>query len=284
MCRIQRTFPIRELPATEECSHVEMDPEDKSSTMWEAANAGLKIVGWYHSHPTFSRSPTTIDVYNQVLEQHAQRETEAEGAASIYEPYVGAIICPFDVKEKKATSEIMWYYVEHAAGIVPSDGQRPEEVGCLARSFVPEPISNPLYGLENLASMQRELENLSKRYAQYKYRTELEAWWTGDVSVAEKLVKSLLSRLPPALGESKISKFAEKVLFSTRAVWNIYGASMSHMVKDSMTSPQIDPDAKSDILCVTSVRRSGDDAGTAQNVGDRVGEPISEEDEETEEE
>ena len=260
-----------------------MDPEDRSLIVQEAANAGLKIVGWYHSHPTFSANPTTIDIYNQAIGQNAHQEAEKEvNDVSIFEPYVGAIICPFDVKRKRETSEIVWYFVEHAAGSVPSNGQRPEEVECYAKLLVPEQILNPLYGLENLASMQRELEHLSKRYAQYTYRTELEAWWTEGISVAEKMVASLLSRLPSNIGQHKIDKFAEKVLFSTRAVWNVYGASMPPVRNSSM---EIDAATKSlDKLPGKTATSTIENAEIVPKGGDRADELISEVDEETEEE
>lgn len=260
-----------------------MDPDDKSLIVQEAANAGLKIVGWYHSHPTYSANPTTIDIYNQVIGQNAHQEAEKEGNdILIFEPYVGAIICPFDVKRKKETSEIVWYFVEHSAGSVPSNGQRPEEVECYAKSFDPEQVLNPLYGLENLASLQRELEHLSKRYAQYTYRTELDAWWSEGVSVAEKMVASLISRLPSNIGQHKIDKFAEKVLFSTRAVWNVYGSAMPP-VKDSST--EVDAANKSfDKLPGKTASPTVEKNEIVPNGEDRADELISDVDEETEEE
>jgi hypothetical protein len=257
-----------------------MDPEDRSLIVQEAANAGLKIIGWYHSHPTFSPNPTTIDVYNQVIGQNAHQEAEKEvNDVVIFEPYVGAIICPFDVKKKTETSDIVWYFVEHTAGSVPSNGQRPAEVDCFAKLFDPEQALNPLYGLENLASMQRELEHLSKRYAQYTYRTELEAWWTEGVTVSEKMVASLLSRLPSNIGQQKIDKFAEKVLFSTRAVWNVYGASMPPVKNSSM---EIDAATKS--LGGKTATLAVEKVEIVPKGGDRADELISDVDEETEEE
>lgn len=42
-----------------------------------------RVVGWYHSHPTFPTQPSLIDIYNQAVQQHAHRE-ESTGE----EPYV----------------------------------------------------------------------------------------------------------------------------------------------------------------------------------------------------
>lgn len=109
-----------------------MDPEDQIAKIEEITKAGLRVVGWYHSHPTFPATPSTVDIYNQVLQQHAHRE---EGHAAA-EPYVAAIISPYDPQMTSATSKLTWFYVAHAPGAVPAEGQRPDEVGCEAKQLM----------------------------------------------------------------------------------------------------------------------------------------------------
>ena len=68
--------------------------------------AGLEAVGWYHSHPTFAAQPSLIDLCNQLMQQqHHARGGLGEGAARgagshgegrSAEPYVAAIISPYD--------------------------------------------------------------------------------------------------------------------------------------------------------------------------------------------
>lgn len=215
---------MRELTTEDDSINVEMDPEDQVEKREEAENAGLKIIGWYHSHPTFKAIPSTIDIYNQVLQQHAHRE-DSHGTAPQSEPYIAAIVSPYDRSgPSPVVSTINWFYVSHAPGAVPAEGQRPDEVGCVGKELAVEAVWEPLGQLENLQTFQREMEHLSKRYAQLPERANLEAPWVDGSLRAEKLVNSLLSRLRSTpLEDAKLSKFAEKVLFSTRAVWNIYG-------------------------------------------------------------
>jgi proteasome lid subunit RPN8/RPN11 len=249
---ILRAYPVRELNTEDDSINVEMDPEDQVAKMEEVSKAGLKVVGWYHSHPTFQAIPSTIDIYNQVLQQHAHREEGGSGAGggdaaagaeggeaaaaaaaaaaavttpAHMEPYVAAIISPYDRSASTPLSTINWFYVSHAPGAVPAEGQRPDEVGCIGKALAFTSLYEPLGQLDNLQVLQREMEQLAKRYAEMPDRANLEAPWIDGQLRAEKLVNSLVGRLRPvsAIDEGKLSKFADKVLFSTRAVWNIYG-------------------------------------------------------------
>lgn len=56
----------------------------------EAKN--LELVGWYHSHPTFSPSPSCRDIDSQLLCQNMfNQDTQSQVAR----PYVGVIIAPY---------------------------------------------------------------------------------------------------------------------------------------------------------------------------------------------
>ena len=201
-----------------------MDPEDQVKKRGEAEKAGLRVIGWYHSHPTFKAIPSTIDIYNQVLQQHAHRE-DGYGTTAYSEPYIAAIVSPYDRSVPSPMSTINWFYVSHAPGAVPAEGQRPNEVGCIAKALATERVYEPLGPLENLQVFQREMEHLATRYAQIlPDRANLEAPWVDGSLVNEKIVNSLLSRLRGMpLEDAKLSKFEEKLYFSTRAVWNVYG-------------------------------------------------------------
>jgi hypothetical protein len=134
-------------------------------------------------------------------------------------------VSPYDRNASSAVSTINWFYVSHAPGAVPAEGQRPDEVGCIGKALAFTSLYEPLGPLDNLQVLQREMEQLAKRYAEMPDRANLEAAWVDGSLRAEKLVNSLVGRLRPvsAIDEGKLSKFADKVLFSTRAVWNIYG-------------------------------------------------------------
>lgn len=242
-----RAIPVRELATEDDSINVEMDPEDQLAKMEEASRAGMRVVGWYHSHPTFPTQPSIIDIYNQVLQQHAHREeapavakvdTGAEGEAGAggeaaavdekgtVEPYLAAIVGPYDRHLPSHQSSLTWFYVEHKAGVLPDEGQPPAEVGCVAKALQVEQLQE-IGPLGNLIGVQKELETLAKRYAQLPERAPLLSVWRDNTLHIQKLVDSVQSRMPLALmDEGKVNSWGSKVYVTTRAVWNVYGRSL----------------------------------------------------------
>ena len=246
-----RAYPVQELATEDDSINVEMCPKDQVARMNEAEEIGLKMVGWYHSHPSFPTLPSTIDVYNQVLQQHAHRQenptdgsqaptiqspqlrhagTTGDDSKTAIEPYIAAIVGPYDPQLPSAVSSVTWFYVDHRPGIVPMEGQRPDEVGCIPKALVTEELLEPLGQLDNLISFQKDMEQLAKRYAELPDRADLESLWRDDKTCVDKLVDSVLSRFPrdpKLLDPRKLETFAVKLGFSTRAVWSVYGKPLS---------------------------------------------------------
>ncbi|KAJ2471853.1 hypothetical protein IWW56_006256, partial [Coemansia sp. RSA 2131] len=69
-------------------------------------DAGLCVVGWYHSHPTFRPDPSIIDIENQTAYQALFRDND-----SSEEPFVGAIVGPYDPELPGPVSVFNWFYV-----------------------------------------------------------------------------------------------------------------------------------------------------------------------------
>ena len=61
--RVMRAFPGKSLVSGHE--HVELDPSSEVEVKEQVTAAGLEIVGWYHSHPTFIAEPSVRDIENQ---------------------------------------------------------------------------------------------------------------------------------------------------------------------------------------------------------------------------
>ncbi len=45
---------------------------------------GQRVVGWYHSHPTFPALPSIIDITNQLMSQKSARDDQGELPACTY--------------------------------------------------------------------------------------------------------------------------------------------------------------------------------------------------------
>ena len=82
-----------------------------------------RVVGWYHSHPTFATFPSMIDISNQVTQQNAHKTATCE-------PYIAAIVGPYHKKLPTCQSSISWFYVNHEAGKIPAEDENPLQFGC----------------------------------------------------------------------------------------------------------------------------------------------------------
>ena len=120
-------------------TNVELDPASEVEMRELVDEQHLRVVGWYHSHPTFVPNPSLIDLVNQKNYQAFFRSNEmeeivtgmtAEGldeektkAAIVSEPFVGVIvgICfriwfisclgPYDPNLPKSVSAVNWFNV-----------------------------------------------------------------------------------------------------------------------------------------------------------------------------
>ncbi|XP_014786249.2 MPN domain-containing protein [Octopus bimaculoides] len=68
--------------------------------------SGLSLVGWYHSHPHRSASPTLRDIDCQMTYQ-----LKMKGVGSVYHPCLGFIIAPYNKSSKKKESTFRAFWV-----------------------------------------------------------------------------------------------------------------------------------------------------------------------------
>lgn len=70
----------------------EMDPASEMQARDYFSSKGYKVVGWYHSHPTFAPNPSIRDIENQSQYQQLFRHDTG------VEPFIGVIVSPYDPK------------------------------------------------------------------------------------------------------------------------------------------------------------------------------------------
>ncbi|KAJ1723423.1 hypothetical protein LPJ53_002233 [Coemansia erecta] len=107
---VVRAFPCEALESEEAHTNVEMDPGSELVVRHQIMEAGLRVVGWYHSHPTFRPDPSIIDIENQTAYQKLFRDN-----GSAEEPFVGAIVGPYDPELPGPVSVFNWFYVGRSA-------------------------------------------------------------------------------------------------------------------------------------------------------------------------
>ena len=84
---VKATYPCRSLNTGEDRTNVEMDPTSECEIRQRIVDRNMRVVGWYHSHPTFAPDPSILDLQNQQNYQQLFRDE-----ALNEEPFVGAII------------------------------------------------------------------------------------------------------------------------------------------------------------------------------------------------
>ncbi|KAJ2363351.1 hypothetical protein H4S02_004331 [Coemansia sp. RSA 2611] len=107
---VARAFPCQALDTDDAHTNVEMDPGSELVVRHQIVDAGLRVVGWYHSHPTFRPDPSIIDIENQTAYQTLFRDND-----SAEEPFVGAIVAPYDLELPGSVSVFNWFYVGRSA-------------------------------------------------------------------------------------------------------------------------------------------------------------------------
>ncbi|KAJ1735242.1 hypothetical protein LPJ61_000656 [Coemansia biformis] len=107
---VTRAFPCTALETSDAHTNVEMDPGSELVVRHQITEAGLRVVGWYHSHPTFRPDPSIIDIENQTAYQKLFRDKE-----SAEEPFVGAIVGPYDPELPGPVSVFNWFWVGKSA-------------------------------------------------------------------------------------------------------------------------------------------------------------------------
>lgn len=166
---IQAAFPVKEQAReTNPRINVEMDPDAAFAAQEEIAAAGLQIVGWYHSHPTFDNSPSIIDIENQTMYQSASQDG-----------FVAGIISPFFLKDSAKSAFNLFEVVDDTDYI--------DEFGCQAPQLIP-------YEEEIVVVKERTLqvcEELTTQYSDNGRKLVLTRRWGKDSTCRHKIEQFL---------------------------------------------------------------------------------------------
>eukprot|EP00736_Rhodelphis_marinus_P012581 Rmarinus@m.15382 len=199
--QIRAAYPCRSIEAegSDPSISVEMDPESEFEAREKIAEDGLRVVGWYHSHPIFRPEPSSVDIENQLNYQTLFRDSDDEEAAksedalerckpsSAVEPFVGVIVSPY-WNTTREESLFQYFYVGRGKGTQCSVPY------CFSVAF----DEDAQVGVE----VQLLFERLCSHYRTAKERVCLAGRWKRGVTKIVKLYRSLHtwipSQVPPA--------------------------------------------------------------------------------------
>ncbi|KAF7728178.1 hypothetical protein EC973_006572 [Apophysomyces ossiformis] len=181
---VKKAYPCRSLNTGHNEVNVEMDPTSAIETRQLIEENNMKVVGWYHSHPTFIPDPSLVDIENQRNYQILCRDECLEGNQNkTVEPFVGAIVGPYDPRLPGSASVINWFYVGDS---------RHERA-------IPKRLIYDLQEDECVSDEEADrLFNLLEVYKESEEKVDFSDRWRRDIQESKlaKLIKSLGMRMP----------------------------------------------------------------------------------------
>jgi hypothetical protein len=110
---------------------------------------------------------------------------------------------PYDKRVPTPRSSLTWFYVDHPAGRLPQEGQRPEDVGCVGKSLQTLQLADDGAGsaqaaIAGMPAAGGVMQQLAQQYVGKPDAVDLASAWRDGSSRAQKLVSSLLVSGRPA--------------------------------------------------------------------------------------
>ncbi|KAK5799042.1 hypothetical protein F5H01DRAFT_285037, partial [Linnemannia elongata] len=175
---VKAIFPCRSLPTEHNHVNVEMDPTSEFEVRQEIEKRNMRIVGWYHSHPTFTPDPSLVDIENQTSYQSLFKDE-----AMNEEPFVGAIVGPYDERLPGLSSVINWFYISQS----PQERGHPKRLvyDLIEDQSLPEEESSLWVKLFDEYRDSPERTNFKEQWRQEENETKL-----------QKMLVSLGRRMP----------------------------------------------------------------------------------------
>lgn len=260
---VKRALPARRLvlgaPGENANVEVELDPESVPDIVEALDRDGLRLVGWYHSHPVFSTHPSLRDIENQANYQRLFRDDgDPSGGGT---PFVGAIVGPYATTNKDLSSDVRWFHVAprgDTAGDASAEptNSGPFELRCDRDESASMDAAGLLREAKGLADVFGDADerggdggetkpgdpvteratddgdtagDAGKRRAAIREgisnesadRVDMRGHWRDGTTRMEKLARSLKSRLPSAWPDELRRGYVGGVLKYLRATWKI---------------------------------------------------------------
>ncbi|KAK9816984.1 hypothetical protein WJX72_007805 [[Myrmecia] bisecta] len=154
---VSEAFPCRRADGSHSGTSVELDPAAEVETRALMEQRGLHSVGWYHSHPVFAPRPSQKDNENQRNYQALFRCEKSK-----LEPFLGAIVGPYDTQLPTQASALTWFVVQTKAG-----------------ELTPFSIRHSVKALEGLPGeyLEAQLHRVADMFREDYGRVDLSAMW-----------------------------------------------------------------------------------------------------------
>ena len=193
---ICRALPARTLVARDAAVEVELDPAVMPHILEACEKDGLRVVGWYHSHPVFATQPSLRDVANQGAYQRL-----FDGC-----PFVGAIVGPYcdaapsdlaQAGHPPWASDVRLFHVEHDAGAQGGGWPRQLAMSPLPCPPVDEDAAPHVRPAAPQGHLVADLAAAAQQCSASLLRVDLDSVWKDGLTKRAKLRACITYRLEP---------------------------------------------------------------------------------------
>ncbi|XP_072040553.1 uncharacterized protein [Amphiura filiformis] len=197
---ISEAKPCKSLSTGMQC---EMDPVSQTEASESIMAAGGRVVGWYHSHPTFAPNPSVRDIETQ---------SDFQAWFGPHVPYVGVIVSPYlrGLHSRCVQSVFKCLTISHEL-VDDSNTRKPYSFSFTAKQDL----------TSNKDSLLEITKDIITQYASYPYRTEMLKWnvpRSPDKPYMEKVLTSIKSHLSPTPdSDSSQSSTCNEILDAIRS-------------------------------------------------------------------
>lgn len=264
LLRVERAFPVEEVQTQVATPTVEMDPGDEALVRQSITGQhNLRCVGWYHSHPHAATHPSTSDIIRQIAQQ---RQHRVEG--TVDEPFIGAIVGPFNKEAPSAQCSIAYFCVDHPLERVLPAGADPIAEGCLPMQIEVDEEGTASTEIYVTSMPQNEMRKVSQRCASSSRRVDIQATWREGVTNLEKLKASISARLPEHWPDKKVEEYLMKADAVVSAAWKFFGQPNGRKEKTEEEELEISDVTEDDPQTRDSAQALDDDATGGVSMSD----------------
>ncbi|KAI8888216.1 hypothetical protein K501DRAFT_291776 [Backusella circina FSU 941] len=172
--QVKTVFPCQSTSTGIQC---EMDPVSEMKAREVFQEKGYRVVGWYHSHPTFEPHPSIRDIENQTSYQTLFKDDKTGD-----EPFIGSIITPYDPNIISEHSQIQYIHISKTWNETQSYRI---PYACRRRVNQNEQVS---------CGTRNQIKELIDEYKNYEHKMDMTQLF-GSQTRLEKLLDSLRAHL-----------------------------------------------------------------------------------------
>ncbi|GFO48137.1 histone h2a deubiquitinase mysm1-like [Plakobranchus ocellatus] len=180
---VSMAVPCKSMSTGMQC---EMDPVSQTLASEQIEDVGMQVVGWYHSHPTFSPDPSVRDIETQQKFQY----WFSKGGNH----FVGVIISPYNSLNPSVNSDIRCLTISDLHS---------KEFLC----NIPYKFAYDIVYRDNLREILGPASELAEKYSNYVNRVMLSCQYRASLGITclSKMLQSVKRLLVPEMKDNSLS-------------------------------------------------------------------------------